>query len=94
MVTRLDRLALEIPGDAKPIQIIEFALGHEFKEVRQSAMWKTVKAAIGEVRKQFERAAVPIKKYGINPQDIALLVAEEFEIREQGRFLDIIFRDY
>jgi hypothetical protein len=94
MVTRLDRLALEIPGDAKPIQIVQFALGHDFKEVRQSAVWKTVKAAIGEVRKQFERAAVPIKKYGITPQDIALLVAEELEIQKQGRFLEILFHDY
>jgi len=77
MVTRLDRLALEIPGDVKPIQIIEFALGHDIKTVRQSAVWKTVKASIDEVRKQFERAAVPIKKYGVTPQDIAQLVAEE-----------------
>ena len=87
-------MALEIPGDAKPIQIVQFALGHDIKTVRQSAVWKTVKAAIGEVRKQFERAAVPIKKYGVTPQDIALLVAEKLEIREQGRFIDILFHDY
>lgn len=94
MVTRLDRLALKIHGDAKPIQIVEFALGHDIKTVRQSAMWKTVKMAIDEVRKHIERAAIPIKKYGVTPQDIALLVAEKVAIREEGRFLDILFRDY
>jgi len=94
MVTRLDRLALEIPGDAKPIQIVEFALRYDIKTLRQSAVWKTVKMAIDEVGKQIERAAIPIKKYGVTPQDLASLVAEKLEIREHGRFIDILFHDH
>jgi hypothetical protein len=94
IVTRLDRLALEIPGDAKPIQIVEFALKYDIKTLRQSAVWKTVKMAIDEVGKQIERAAIPIKKYGVTPQDLARLVAEKLDIKEPGRFIDIIFPDH
>jgi uncharacterized protein YjaZ len=61
--------------------------------LRQSAVWKTVKMAIDEVGKQIERAAIPIKKYGVTPQDFARLVAEKLDIKEPGRFIDIIFHD-
>lgn len=93
-VARLDRLALEIPGDAKPIHIVEFALTHDIKTLRSSAVWKTVKMAIDEVRKQIERASIPIKKYGITREDLARLVAQKLGIKQHGRFIDILFSDH
>jgi len=94
VVTRLDRLALEISGDATSIQIVEFALTHDIRTLRNSSVWKTVKMAIDEVRKHIERAASPIKKYGITREDLAVLVAQKLGIKEHGRFIDILFTDH
>jgi len=92
-VTRLDRLALEIPVDAKPIEIVQFALGQDMRILRGSVAWKTVKSAIDQVRKQFERSCIPLKKYSVTPEDLAELVARKLEIRDQKRFTEILFRD-
>ena len=92
-VTRLDKLAVEIPVDAKPIEIVQFALGQDMRILRGSVAWKTVKSAIDQVRKQFERSCIPLKKYSVTPEDLAELVARKLEIRDQKRFIEILFRD-
>ncbi len=94
VVTRLDRFSLEISGDATSIQIVEFVLRHDIRTLRNSSVWKTVKMAINEVRKHIERAASPIKKYGITREDLAVLVAQRLGIKEHGRFIDILFTDH
>jgi len=94
VVTHLDRLSLEISGDAKPIEIVAFALGHDIRTLKNSSVWKTVKMAIEEVRKHIERASIPIKKYGVTREDLALLVAQKRRIKEQRRFIDILFSDH
>ena len=90
-VTRLDKLSLDLPVDAKPIEIVEFALRHDMRTLRSSAAWKTIKSSIDQVRKQTERACIPLKKYGITPEDLADLVARKHDIKEISRFKDILY---
>jgi len=63
-------------------------------DLLKNSRWKTVKMAINEVRKHIERATSPIKKYGITREDLALLVAQKLDIKEQRRFIDILFTDH
>ena len=50
--------------------------------------------AIEEVRKHIERASIPIKKYGVTREDLAILIAQKRSIKEQRRFIDILFSDH
>ena len=90
-VTRLDKLAVEIPVDAKPIEIVEFALQHDMRTLRGSGAWKTIRTSIDQVRKQTERACIPLKKYGVTPEDLADLAARKRDIADNRRFKDILF---
>ena len=94
VVTHLDRLSLEISGDAKPIEIVAFALTHDIRTLKNSSVWKTVKMATEEVRKQIERASAPLKKYGVTREELAILVAQKRGIKEHGPFIDILFSDH
>ena len=90
-LTHPDKLALEIPVDAKPIEIVKFALDQDLRELRDSAAWATIREALGFVRRQIDRANVPLKKYGITTEDLAWLVARNMGIKDGKRFHDILF---
>lgn len=92
-VSRLDRLSLEIPHDAKPLDIVRFALTRDVRELRASVVWDTIRVARDQIRRQFERAAGPVRRYGVWPQDIALLAAKRIEIEDCDRFIEFLFSD-
>ncbi|MFC1825309.1 hypothetical protein ACFL9T_21570 [Thermodesulfobacteriota bacterium] len=90
-VTHLDKVAPEIPVDAKPIEIVEFALRSDMRALRGSVSWKTVKTAIDQVRDQIKRARAPLRRYGVTEEELTLLVARKRGIRDHRRFMDILF---
>ncbi len=89
-----DKMALEIPADASPINIIIFALSQDKRKLRGSAVWKTVKAARDQVRKQIERANTPLGRYGVEPEDLTMLVARGMGIDNADHFIDFLFSEY
>ena len=92
IATKLDRVPLEIPADAEPIEIVQFAMAREITTLMGSAAWGTIKSAIERVRKQMERACEPVKKYGVTVEDICKLVAQRVGIENQERFIQTLFR--
>jgi len=90
-LTHPDKISLEIPVDAKPIEIVKFALDHDMRELRDSVAWTTIREVLGQVRRQIERACGPLKKYGVTTEDLAMLVSRNMGIRDSKRFHDILF---
>ena len=45
------------------------------------------------LRKQLEKAAVPLKEYGIKPEDLAAAVALRLGIEDQAAFSDVLFSE-
>jgi len=93
IVRRADKLSLGIPTDAKPIDIIKFALEQDFRALRNSVAWRTVLAAVDVVRRQIERASAPIKRYGFTPEEVAELVGQKLELRDLQGFVRMLFPD-
>ena len=93
IVRRADKLSLQIPPDAKPIDIIEFALAQDFRTLRNSVAWGTVLAATEMVRKQIERASAPIKRYGFTPEEVAELVGRKLGFKDLQGFVRMLFPD-
>jgi hypothetical protein len=89
-----DKMALELPADATPIEIIRFALSQDKRKLRVSAVWKTVKAARDQVRKHIERSATPLRRYGIDPEDLAMFFAREMGIDDADYFINFLFSKY
>ena len=90
-VTRLDRSVLEIPGDAKPMEIVIFALQQDLRHLQDSVSWKIIEPAVDKVRDQMKRACAPLKKYKITHRDIAMLVAIRLGIDDKKRFVQMLF---
>lgn len=92
-VRRMDKLSLEVPADAKPIEIVEYAMGKDIRVLRGSIAWKAIQPAIGQVRRQIERACSPLRRYGVTERDLAMLVAEKRGIGNAERFFSALFPD-
>lgn len=90
-VSHSDKLALEIPVDAKPIEIVEYALGRGIRQVRASVVWNTVSQAVDRVRREIERAWGPLKKYGVEPEDLIFLVSAKVGIEDRKGLCELLF---
>lgn len=91
-VVGLDKLAAEIPLNLDPIDIIKlFSYGPE--ALKASGIFNSVKFYMRRLRKQLEKAAVPLKEYGIKPEDLAAAVAMRLGIEDQAAFFDVLFSE-
>lgn len=93
-VIRPDRVSLDIPADAEPMEVLRLALEQDSRAVRNSVAWRYVKAARDQVRRQFERACTPLRRYGVTPEELARLVAVKLGVQNEEAFLEFIFPDH
>lgn len=87
-----DKLATEIPLNLDPVDVIKlFSLGPE--DLKASGIWNAVRFYMRRLRPQVEQAALPLKEYGISPEDLAMILAVKLGIEDTRRFVEILFSE-
>jgi hypothetical protein len=91
-VTRKDKLPLEIPLNARPIDFLHhFCYGPE--RLQSSGLWQPVLFYMTRLRQQLRQAVSPLEEYDIKPEDLAVAIATKLCIENQKEFLEILFSD-
>ena len=92
-VTRIDRIASEIPLNATHIQIIQvaFSQGIEYERLKDSAIWDTVKENIKILRIHLSNAAYPLKEYGVTQDDFIEPLIRGLGVKDRETFFKLLF---
>jgi hypothetical protein len=91
-VTRKDKLPLEIPLNARPVDILK-CFSHGPDRLESAGIWKPVLFYMTRLRQQLRQAASPLEEYGIRPQDLAIPIAMKLGIENLREFVGILFSD-
>jgi hypothetical protein len=75
-VTRRDRLPLEMPINATPLDILRLLSLHDIEQLKTSGIWNTIKEALERLRGQLTHAANILGEYGVKSEDLALPVSK------------------
>lgn len=91
-VTRLDKIAPEIPLNATHIQFINMAFNHglEYERLKASAIWNTVKENIEILRIHLSRAAFELKEYGVTEQDLIEPLIRGLGVTDRQTFFKLL----
>ena len=92
-VSRLDKIAPEIPLNATHIQFIEMAFtqGIEYERLKASAIWNAVKENIEILRLQLENAAYSLKEYGVTEKDLIEPLIRGLGVTDRDTFFKLLF---
>lgn len=90
---RPDKLVLEIPVNASELDIIRFAFLHGTERFKSSGNWKLLRHAFDELSKKIDEASSCLQECGVQPIDIARVVAKKLDIKDQQKFIDILFTE-
>ena len=86
-----DRSSVEIPPDARPIEVALFAIRNDVYIPRGSILEKRVKKFIDQARKEIVGAYTPLSKYGVTIEDIISLVAENISLESEEGLIKVLF---
>ncbi len=91
-VSRLDKIALEIPLNATHIQIIEMAFtqGIEYERLKASAIWNTVNENIKILRIRLGRSAYALKEYGVTVKDLIEPLIRGLGVKDRETFFKLL----
>ncbi len=90
-VTRRDRLPLEMPINATPLDILRLLSLHDIEQLKTSGIWNTIKEALERLRRQLTHAANILGEYGVKSEDLALPVSKRLGIKNHELFAKNIF---
>lgn len=88
-VTRRDKIPLEIPFNATPMDIINFLSLHGLERVKAAGLWNTVLEVMKLIRKDLLQAYDPLQKYGVVPMDLIEMLEHRIGIKENDHDLFI-----
>ena len=91
-VTRKDKLPLEIPLNARPVDTLKLFI-HGPDRLEKAGIWQPVLFYMTRLRRQLRQAASPLEEYDIRPEDLAIPIAVKLGIENQGEFVKILFSD-
>ena len=92
-VSRLDKIAPEIPLNATHIQFINMAFtqGIGYEKLKASAIWNSVKENIKILRIHISRAAYELKEYGVTEKDLIELLIRGLGVKDRETFFKLLF---
>jgi hypothetical protein len=92
-VSRLDKIAPEIPLNATHIQFINMAFnqGVGYERLKASAIWDTVKENIKILRLHLKNAAYSLKEYGVSEQDLIEPLIKGLGVTDRETFFKLLF---
>jgi tetratricopeptide (TPR) repeat protein len=99
-VSRLDKIAPEIPLNAPHIQFIKMAFtqGIEYERLKDSAIWNAVKENINILRIRLSKAAYELnelKEYGVTQDDLIERLIRGLGVKDRETFFKLLYgEDY
>lgn len=90
-VTRRDRLPLEMPINATPLDILKLLSLYDLEQLKTSGIWNTIKEALERLRGQLTHAANLLAEYRVKSEDLALPVSKRLGIKNHEMFVKNLY---
>lgn len=85
-----DRSSVEIPPDARPIEVALFAIRNDNFIPKGSILEKRVRKFVDQARNEILGSQTLLSKYGVTIEDIISLVAERASLEGEERLIQVL----